>query len=64
MRLAGSEIHQVDALGAQFGSLGGDGHGCGNFDAGDAIGKNLRSSSDCHDASIFTDFEQLWNHAP
>ena len=41
MRLAGAEIHQVDALGAQFGGLGGDSHGCGNLDAADAVGKDL-----------------------
>ena len=44
VRLAGAEIHQVGALGAQFGGLGGHGHGCGDFNAADAIGKDLRGS--------------------
>ena len=42
--LAGAEIHQVGALGAQFGGLGGYGHGCGNFDAADAVGKDFCGS--------------------
>ncbi len=41
VRLAGAEIDQVGALGAQFGGLSGHGHGCGNLNAADAVGKNL-----------------------
>jgi hypothetical protein len=41
MRLTGPEIHQIDALGAQFRCLSSDSHGCGNFDTADAFGKDL-----------------------
>ena len=47
--LAGAEIHQVGALGAQFGGLGGHGHGCGNFDPANAIGKDFCGSGNGHD---------------
>ncbi len=39
--LAGAEIHQVGALGAQLGGLGGHGHGCGNFNPANAVGKDF-----------------------
>ncbi len=61
VRLAGAEIHQVGALRAQLGGLGGHGHGCGDFNAADAIGKDFCGSGDCHDTSIFTDFGQEGN---
>jgi hypothetical protein len=41
MGLAGAEIHQVGALSAQFGRLGGHSHGRGNFDPANAIGKDF-----------------------
>jgi hypothetical protein len=41
MRLAGPEIHQVCALGAQFGRLGSYSHGCGNFNPANSVGKDL-----------------------
>jgi hypothetical protein len=56
VRFSRAEIDQIGALSAQFGSLGGDGHGCRDFNAANAIGKDLRRSGDSHDASIFTDF--------
>ena len=42
MRLAGAEIDQLRALGAQLGGGGGDGHGGGDFDAADAFGQLRR----------------------
>ena len=30
-------------------------HGCGNFNAADAVGKDLRRSGDCHSSSTSTD---------
>ena len=48
VRLAGAEIHQVGALGAQLGGLRGHGHGCGDLDPADAAGKDLGRSGDCH----------------
>ena len=54
--LAGAKIHQVCALGAEFCGLGGHGHGCGNFNAADAVGKDLGGTGNCHSSSIFTDF--------
>ena len=59
--LAGAEIDQVGALGAQFGGLGGNGHGGGDFNAANAVGKDFGGSGDGHDVSIFTDFERRAN---
>ena len=56
MRLAGTKIHQVRALRTQLGSLGGHSHGCRNLNTANPVGKYFRRSSNCHDASIFTDF--------
>ena len=56
MRLAGPKIHQVYALCAQFSRLGGNGHGCRNFDPANAVGKYFCGSSDGHISSILTDF--------
>ena len=44
MRLAGPKIHQVGALCAQFGSLGGHSHGCGNLDPTNSVGKYFSRS--------------------
>jgi hypothetical protein len=59
MRLAGAEIHQVGALRAQFGGLGGHSHGCGNLNPANAVGKDLGRSGNCHSTSIFTDLAQF-----
>jgi len=61
VRLAGPEIHQVGALGAQFGRLGGHSHGRGYFDPANAIGKNFCGSCNGHDTSILTDFGLVAN---
>ena len=56
VRFARTEVDEVDALGAQFGGLGGDGHGSGDFNAADAIGEDFGGSDDGHDVSILADF--------
>ena len=57
VRLAGSEVDQLGALGAQFGGFRGDGHRGRDFNASDAIGKDFAGSGCCrHDESIFSDF--------
>ena len=56
MRLAGTKIHQVRALCAQLGSLGGHRHGCRNLNTANTVSKNFCRSGNGHDASIFTDF--------
>ncbi len=56
VRLAGPEIHQVGALSAQFGRLGGHSHGRGYFDPANAIGKDFCWSCNGHNTSIFADF--------
>src|ERR1700733_8154156 len=56
MGLARAKVNQVDALGAELGGLGGNGHGGRNFNAADAIGKGLGGGSNGHDSFIFTDF--------
>ncbi len=61
MRLARAEIDQVGALGAEFGGLGGYGHGGRNFNAADTVGEGLDGGNDGHNASIFTDFERRAN---
>ncbi len=68
VRLAGAKIHQIRALSAQFGRLGGHGHGRGYFDPANAIGKDLCGSRNSHNTSILPDFErgakfQSWERA-
>ena len=46
--LAGSKIHQVGALGAQFGSLGGHSHGRRDLDPANTVGKYFCRSCRCH----------------
>jgi hypothetical protein len=60
MGLTGTKVDEVDALGAQFGGLGGYGHGRGDLDPANAVGKDFCRSRDCHSSSIFTDF---WGRA-
>ena len=56
MRLAGAEVDEVDALGAELGSLCGDGHGGGDFNAADTVGEDFGGCGDGHNSSIFADF--------
>ena len=58
VRLAGPEIHQVDALGAQFSRLGGHGHGRGHLDPANTIGKHFLRSKNGHITSILPDFRR------
>ena len=53
VRLAGAEIHQVGALGAQFGGLSGYGHGCGNLDPADPVGKNFGGSGNARRHTVY-----------
>jgi hypothetical protein len=41
MRFPCAKVDQVCALRAEFGGLGGYGHGCGDFNAADAIGEDF-----------------------
>jgi hypothetical protein len=54
--LARAEIDEVGALGAQLGGLGGHGHGRGDFDAADALGKDFLRSYNGHVSSSLPDF--------
>jgi hypothetical protein len=59
--LAGSEVDQLHAGGAQLGGFRGDGHGSRNFNAPDTVGENFGGSSCCrHGDSIFSDFAAGW----
>jgi hypothetical protein len=55
MGLSRAKIHQIGTLSAQLGGFGGHGHGCGDFNTADAVGKDFRGGRDCHNSSIFTD---------
>jgi hypothetical protein len=55
MRFPCPEIHQVNALSAQFRSFRSHCHGCGNLNPANPVGKYLGRCSHCHSASIFTD---------
>jgi hypothetical protein len=57
MGLAGAEVDQVGALGAQLGGLGGHGHGCGDFNAADAVGEDLAGAETVMKARIRTEFQ-------
>jgi len=58
MGLAGAKIHQVSSLGAQLGGLSSHSHGCGNLNAANSIGKDLRRGRNCHDASYLYRFPE------
>ena len=62
MRLPRAKVHQVHALRAQPRSLSGHGHGGGNFNPVNAVGKQLagsgRGSRGCAHAFSFSDFSR------
>src|SRR5277367_1602933 len=52
VRLACTEVRQVHALGLQLQRRCGDSHGCGNFDAADAVRKYLGRCRCAHVSSL------------